>query len=205
MSYVKSMKKMALVLVPAFLGIVILGASQAAAETDEALMKAGLEALYTERDPEAAAAQFRKVLAQNPTHYGATFQLAMALDRAGKPAEALPLWGKVLKMADRYSDKPTAAAAGARVESARQQELMKEGLDALYGRRDPEAAAAQFRKVLELNATHYGATFQLAMALDRGGKRDEARPLWEKVLKMAEGYDDKDTAAAARARLAEQP
>jgi hypothetical protein len=39
------------------------------------------------------------------------------------------------------------------------------------------------------------------MALDRGGKRDEARPLWEKVLKMAEGYQD----AAARARLAEQP
>jgi hypothetical protein len=30
----------------------------------------------------------------------------------------------------------------------------------------------------------------------------EARPLWDKVLEMAEGYSDAETAATARSRLA---
>jgi len=30
----------------------------------------------------------------------------------------------------------------------------------------------------------------------------EARPLWDKVLEMAEGYNDAETAATAPARLA---
>ena len=46
---------------------------------------------------------------------------------------------------------------------------------------------------------------QLAMALDRAGKRADARPLWEKVLQMAEGYKDQTTVDAARARLAQKP
>ena len=83
--------------------------------------------------------------------------------------------------------------------------LMQAGLDALYAEGDPAVAAAAFRKVLALNPNHYGATYQLATALDRAGKRDEARPLWEKVLKMAEGYKDQPTADTARARLATQP
>ena|SRR5205809_1085005 len=83
--------------------------------------------------------------------------------------------------------------------------LMTAGLDALYAKGDPEAAAPIFRKVLEQNPSHYGATFQLAMALDRAGKGAEARPLWEKVLQMAEGYKDEKTVDAARARLAQKP
>ena len=83
--------------------------------------------------------------------------------------------------------------------------LMTAGLDALYAKGDPEAAAPIFRKVLEQNPTHYGATFQLAMALDRSGKGADARPLWEKVLQMAEGYKDQTTVDAARARLAQKP
>jgi Flp pilus assembly protein TadD len=86
-----------------------------APETDEALMKAGLDALYTQKDPNTAAALFRKVLERNPTHYGATYQLAAALDRAGKPDEARPLWEKVLPMAEGYNDKPTADMARARL------------------------------------------------------------------------------------------
>ena len=83
--------------------------------------------------------------------------------------------------------------------------LMPAGLDALYAKGDPVAAAAIFRKVLAQNPDHYGATYQLASALDRSGQRGEARPLWEKVLKMAEGYKDQATADTARARLAAQP
>ena len=81
--------------------------------------------------------------------------------------------------------------------------MMKAGLDALYTRHDPAAAATLFRKVLERNPTHYGATYQLATALDRAGKAAEARPVWEKVLQMAEGNNDTQTADTARARLAQ--
>ena len=82
---------------------------------------------------------------------------------------------------------------------------MQAGLDALYKRHDSAEAVVQFRKVLESNPTHYGATFQLATALDAAGKRAEARPLWEKMLEMAEASKDIDTADKARARLHSSP
>jgi len=83
--------------------------------------------------------------------------------------------------------------------------MMQVGLDALYTRHDPLAAAAQFRQVLERHPTHYGATYQLAVALDQAGQRDQARPLWERALTMAEKENDKPTADTARARLQERP
>jgi tetratricopeptide (TPR) repeat protein len=86
---------------------------------DEALMRIGLEELYKEGNPNAAAGHFRKVLEHTPTHYGAHFQLAMALDRAGKPEEAKPLWEQVLKLAEDYNDKPTADTARARLQRGR--------------------------------------------------------------------------------------
>lgn len=100
---------------------------------------------------------------------------------------------------------PAPAAAPAPAPAAAedpQAALMKVGLDALYQRADYEAAIAAFRQVLTLNPTHYGAHYQLATALDRAGKPAEARPLWEKVLTMAEGYKDNQTAVTARIRLA---
>jgi Flp pilus assembly protein TadD len=83
--------------------------------------------------------------------------------------------------------------------------MMRAGLDALYVRRDPSAAVIEFRKVLARNPDHYGASFQLAVALDQAGKGAEARPLWERVLKMAQGYQDQATLTVARTRLAQKP
>lgn len=184
----------------------------ASAKGVEGFMQSGLDALYKGNDPGTAAAQFRKVLEQNPNHYGATFQLATALDRAGRRDEARPYWEKMLTMAETARDDKTLAAVRARLETAEvkretspEEAAMKAGLDALYARRDPSAAAAEFRKVLERNPKHYGATFQLAVALDQTGKSAEARPLWEKVLTMAEGFKDAQTAATARARLERRP
>ncbi len=181
--------------------------------SDQAMMKGGLDTLYTRGDPTRAAEQFRKVLERSPNHYGATFQLAYALDAAGKRDEARPWWKKVLRMAEGQGDTSTATTARARLaqpdaamsEAASQEAMMKAGVALLYANRDPNGAVAQFRKVLERNPTHYGATFQLAMALDHAGKPAEARPLWEKVLKMAEGSNDKPTADTARARLQRRP
>lgn len=54
---------------------------------EQALMGEGLG--FLERGgPAAAASVFRRVLATNPSHYGAHYQLATALDLARKPEEA---------------------------------------------------------------------------------------------------------------------
>lgn len=79
--------------------------------------------------------------------------------------------------------------------------LMRRGLDLLYTRQEPAAAAETFREVLNRNPTHYGAHYQLAVALDRSGHADEARPVWEEVLRMAEKYQDEQTIETARDRL----
>jgi tetratricopeptide (TPR) repeat protein len=178
----------------------------------DAAMKAGLDALYTRGDAEAAVTHFRKALELKPTHYGATLQLAKALDAAGRPQEARPLFEKMKALAEDAGDKATLAIVTARLakqdvmsESAMQGALLNRGLDALYKRNDPVAAAALFRQVLDRNPDHYGANFQLAKALDRDGERAEARVLWEKVLKMAEGYNDQANLAIIRSRLAQNP
>jgi Flp pilus assembly protein TadD len=177
--------------------------------TQEGAMKAGLDALYSKNDPTTAVAQFRKVLAMNPTHYGATYQLAVALDRAGDPGEARVYWEKMLPMAQAARDEATLATVRTRLQRPPtpedlQAEAMKAGLDALYAKKDLAAAAAQFRKVLSMNPMHYGATYQLAVALDRAGDREEATPLWRKVLEMAGTYHDEETANTARTRLAQR-
>lgn len=191
--------------------LLVLGSTAAyagAQETPEALMKSGLDALYVKKDPEAAVRAFRKVLAVNPEHYGANLQLAKALDQAGKPAEALPQWEKSLAMAEAIKDEATADMARKRLgrpAPSPEDAAMKAGLDALYGRGDADAAIAEFRKVLTMNPNHYGANLQLAKALDRAGKPAEARPRWEKALKMAEEIKDAETAEMAKKRLAQRP
>jgi tetratricopeptide (TPR) repeat protein len=159
-------------------------------------MNAGLRAA----DPNVAAAQFQRALGFVPTHYGATFQLARALDRAGRRDEARPYWERVLRMAEGYQDAPVVETARARLADP-----MALGIEALHTRHDPAAAAALFREVLAQNPEHYGATFQLATALDQAGKPAEARPFWEKMLRMAEAIKDTATADRARARLAKSP
>lgn len=179
-------------------------------------MAQGLDALYKKRDPATAIARFREVLAQNPEHYGATFQLAVAFDLAGDVRSSRPLWERMAQMADGAGDTKTADAARNRLTEIDKvlgppaaadpdADAMKAGLDALYVKKDLDAAIAQFRAILKRNPTHYGALFQLASALDQAKKPSEARPLWEKVLKMAEAIPDEKTAAAARARLAQKP
>jgi len=83
--------------------------------------------------------------------------------------------------------------------------MMQSGLDALYQRNDPVEAAARFRQVLEKNSSHYGATLQLAKALDQAGKSDEALTWWNKMLEMADSAGDAVTARLARARLGSGP
>jgi cytochrome c-type biogenesis protein CcmH/NrfG len=188
--------------------------SAEAASTAADPMAAGLEALYKKHDPVAAAAQFREVLARNPQHYGATYQLATALDQANKPAESRPVWARMLPMAEAIRDAATATRARARLADIDRlaspgadpdAETMRLGIEALHTKQDPVAAAALFRQVLAHNPDHYGATFQLATALDQANRPAESRPIWTRVLGLAEAINDAPVAATARARLAKSP
>ena len=177
---------------------------QPAADTQAQLMQRGVTLLYQTGDPVGAEAVFRQVLQQNPGHYGAQYQLAVAVDRGGRPADARPLWQTVLRNAQAIHDTATEHTAQTRLaapDTASQAGMMALGLDLMYRQNNPSAAADQFRKVLSKNPTHYGATYQLATALDRLGRRVESRALWEKVLGMAQTYKDTKTAETARARL----
>ena len=80
-------------------------------------MQAGLMSLYQSNDPLAAVSHFRAVLARNPEHFGATLQLAKALDQAGLPDKAVIVWRRMLEMAEAARNVDTAAAARARLAS----------------------------------------------------------------------------------------
>lgn len=180
-------------------------ASQASPEG--VLMERGLISLYRSGDPFAAEAAFREVLARNPAHYGAQYQLAVALDRGGKPDSARAVWTDVLRVADSVKDVKTARIARSRLASpdtVSTVNLMIIGLNFLK-RGNPDSAAAEFRKVLELKPNHYGANYQLAAVLDRTGHQAEARPYWQKVLRLAESIKDEPTAATARRHLSQKP
>lgn len=133
-------------------------------------------------------------------------QLGRALEALGRAWEAAEAYRRAVELDPRMAE-PRAALArlGAPSEASEEGALMKAGLDLLYARGDPAGAAVRFRSVLERNPTHYGATYQLAAALDRAGHPAEARPLWEKVLRMAEGSGDAPTADTVRARLRARP
>lgn len=120
--------------------------------------------------------------------------LARLATLAGDKTRATEAHGLALKL---NAGKPETSPE----QQVSQEALMKDGLDLLYTRNNPAAAAAKFREVLAGNPAHYGAHFQLAVALDRSGKPDEARPIWQEMLRLAEAINDQQTAQTARERL----
>ena len=78
-------------------------------------MRAGLAAMYEQKNPRAAIPRFLETLANRPDHYGATFQLAKALDQAGDSTTALPIWKRMLDMAVQQGDEATAKLVRSRL------------------------------------------------------------------------------------------
>jgi len=172
--------------------------------SDEAIMQRGLDLMYQAGDPVGAEATFRELLTKNPTHYGAHYQLAVSLDRGGRPAEARPAWEKMRSLAEAAGDTTTLATVKKRLASpdtASQEAMMALGLDLMYRQNNATAAAQQFRRVLSKNPTHYGATYQLATALDRSGQLEQGRRYWQRMLGMATQINDEKVMAVARDRL----
>jgi hypothetical protein len=83
--------------------------------SDSVAMDVGLTALYRANEPSHAVDCFRMVLAKNPAHYGASFQLAKSLDAAGRSADAAGQWKLMLRLAREARDTATEAVVLARL------------------------------------------------------------------------------------------
>lgn len=78
-------------------------------------MLIGLSLLYSKQDAVGAIERFEGVLARNPTHYGARYQLARAVEASGRRSEAAAAWRSVLTAAESIGDTPVADTARARL------------------------------------------------------------------------------------------
>ena len=111
--------------------------------------------------------------------------------------EARPLWERFQELALERDDPLRVAHAWHRLDG----DSMKGGLDALYTRRMPAEAVEHFRLVLRYEPEHYGAHFQLALALEEAGLRDESIRQWRSVLERTLAAGDRRNAEIARERL----
>jgi tetratricopeptide (TPR) repeat protein len=131
------------------------------------------------------------------------FALGRALEQQGRYGEAALSYGKASELDPNDTQ---AREAFERTRAAQQQAdsrtsedaMMAEGLRLLDTEHDANRAVQQFRAVLARNPSHYGATWQLARALDAAGKADEARTVWQQMLGMT--IRAKDMAGEARVR-----
>lgn len=79
----------------------------------DAAMRAGLLFHHRLGDGVAAVERYRHVLALNPAHYGASYQVAVALLAAGRPEDARDAWARFVPMAEAIGDAKSVAEAPA--------------------------------------------------------------------------------------------
>lgn len=113
-----------------------------------------------------------------------SFSAARLLERQGRFAEAVATYDRALA-AD-----PTDAEAA-----------MAAGLVYHYHLGDPARAVEHYRTVLRIVPTHYGAHYQLAVALLAAGRETEARAAWLAFVPLAERADDRAALDQAPAAL----
>lgn len=133
-----------------------------------------------------AVASYRRYIEANPTSYLAYLYLGAALKVSGDLNGALAAY----REAERHSEGTLASAATSRLNIG----LVLEEMGEL------EAAADQFRRIIENEPSEYDASiaaayYYLASILNKQGNRKEARAAWKQVVKR-----DKTKALAARAR-----
>ena len=85
----------------------------------EAPMRAGLLYSYRLGNGATAVERYRAVLALDPAHYGAHYQLAVALLAAGRRDEALAAWSRFTPLALAIGDEASVESAPAELRTAR--------------------------------------------------------------------------------------
>lgn len=163
-----------------------------------AAMNAGRELMLRGRLDEARKhfARARELMPQNPYLYMNLSVLESAVGQTQASLEAARLAVSLAPdnpIAKQYYDLA--------MSSEKANALMSSGVDALYRRGDPQAAADAFARVLEKDPDHYGATYQLAVAFERLGRKEEARRMWRKVAQLASINGDSAAARTADEHL----
>jgi Flp pilus assembly protein TadD len=80
-------------------------------------MRAGVIHQRRLSQAERAVELYRSVLRQSPRHYGASYQLALALWSAGRKEEARAAWRKFVPLASKAGDEKSIANAPAGLKS----------------------------------------------------------------------------------------
>lgn len=182
-----------------------LGLARPEPSADYKTLVAAGHVAWKARDTNRAVTLFQRALDRPGDRRDALRALGDALDYANRPDESRHVWSELLVVAVQSDDFEQAALATLRLDAPARPEdgaAMNRGLDALYKQNDLSAAITAFREILSRAPTHYGAHYQLAVALDRAGRRDVADPVWIRTAALAKVYGDQTTANAARARLA---
>ena len=91
------------------------GALAADPTLTDAAMDAGVLYHYRLGDSARAAARYRAALAAVPTHYGAHYQLAIALFATGAEVDAVAAWRAFVPLAEAIGDQASLARAPARL------------------------------------------------------------------------------------------
>ena len=141
-----------------------------------------------------------------------------ALERLGRADDALAAYrrttaidavhtdaweaqGRLLEQRKAWADAASAYDRALAADATRVTAAMPAGVVYLRQLHDPATAAARFRSVLAIAPTHYGAHYQLAVALLALGRRDEALAVWRAFVPMAESAGDRVTLAGAPPEL----
>ncbi len=85
----------------------------------EAAMASGLVRHHRLADSAGAVERYRTVLALNPDHYGAHYQIAVALLGAGRPDEARAAWARFVPLAEAIGDRASIEGGPAELRAGR--------------------------------------------------------------------------------------
>jgi tetratricopeptide (TPR) repeat protein len=131
-----------------------------------------------------ALAEYRETTRIDAVHAGGWLGQGRLLEVRGEWAAAADAYDRALA-AD-----PTSTDAA-----------MRAGLVRHYRLGDSATAVERYRSVLEVDPRHYGAHYQLAVALLGAGQRDQALAAWARFVPMAEAIGDRASIEAAPAEL----
>ncbi len=159
-------------------------------------------------------ARAREAVACQPRFALAHQYVGAALERAGRDAEAIGAYRRALAIDERLLDAwrplaqlyaraerwPDAAAAFERIAALDPTDTaarVEAGVIQLRRLHDPARAVAYFRDTLAINPEHYGARYQLAVALLAAGEARAARSEWQRFAALARDQGHPEDLAAA--------
>jgi len=131
-----------------------------------------------------ALAEYRETTRIDAAHAGAWLAQGKLLEGRGEWADAADAYDRALA-AD-----PTSTEAA-----------MRAGLVRHYRLGDSATAVERYRTVLALDPAHYGAHYQLAVALLGAGRKDQALAAWASFAPMARALGDQRSIDGAPAEL----